>query len=578
MLWKLIAPHLRPHKAALFFIFLGQLIQAFAGLWLPTLNADIIDFGVAKGDTNYILKTGALMLAVSLAQFAAAVVVTVYSARVAMQVGHDLRQQNFEHVHQLSPAQVRKFSAPSLITRTTNDTTQVQQVLFMILFVTILAPLMGIGALVMALQQDLQLSWIFVVLIPVLGLVFGLIMVKLGPEFSKLQERLDATNGVMRELLTGVRVIRAFDRGPFMSERFAVVNKLLYDTGMRIGALFTLMFPLLMLIIGCSSVAVMYFGARRVEDGMLIGALTAFLAYQMQIFMAVMMAAMIFMMVPRAVTCAKRLHEVNSTKPELADAPTAPTSVELQQITMEDVTYSFGAEPVVAQLNLAFPAGQMTGIIGSTGSGKTTIVSLLSRAMDPTAGKISLQFANQTTAALPEVPLAWWHQHIAVVPQKSYLFSGTIRSTIAAASRVDEELIWQCLAAAQASFITDLDAPVEPGGTNFSGGQRQRLAIARALYHGKINGAVLYLFDDSFSALDYATDAKLRAGLREFVGNKAAIVVVAQRVASLASCAQIAVLEHGRVVGFGSDQQLQQSCATYQEIVASQLQAESEVH
>lgn len=557
---------------ALLIVILAQTIQTLASLALPTLNARIIDHGVTVGDTTYIWHTGGLMVATTLIQAAGQGVATYYSAKTAMSIGRDLRRDTFARVLSLSPTQTRHFGPPSLITRTTNDVVQIQNTIFFGLIIMIQAPIMGIGGIIMALAQDIGLSLLLVLVIPLLLAVIGGLMAALRPLFILNQRRLDTLNTAMREQLTGVRVIRAFVRHTYMLQRFTTANDNLRAVSLKIGGLFALMFPAIQLIIGASTVAVTWFGAHRIDSGaMEIGAMTAFLSYLMQILMAVMMSAMVFIMIPRAEACATRIREVLATTPDIQDPTTPKPLPATSQIQLHDVSvHRPGAtHPILEGITLGFAPGSTTGIIGSTGCGKTTLISLLPRDIDPTAGSVTIGGVD-----IREVSLEKLRSRIAIVPQKAYLLSGTIAQTIAGADTPDPQRVEAALRAAQAwDFVSALpegiNAPVEAGGTNFSGGQRQRLTIARALY----TNADIYIFDDSFSALDYGTDARLRAGLRDAIGPHAAVIIVAQRVASIRHADSIVVLNEGHVVGQGTHQDLLGTCEVYQEIVASQLTA-----
>lgn len=581
MLLKLTFSRLLKHWPAILILMVAQVGQTLASLSLPTLNADIIDKGVSQGDTDYIWNKGLEMLAISLGQAVAAALVVYLAAKIAMSLGEEIRRDTFRRVQALSAAQTRQFGPPSLITRATNDVLQVQNVVFFTFIIMIMAPIMGIGGVIMAVRQDAELSLLLVVVVPVLTLVIGTIMGFLKPQFSLQQERLDKINTVMREQLTGVRVIRAFVRQGHMLERFTRANDDLKAVALRIGTLFALMFPSIQIIIGASQVAVIWFGGLRIEDGaMEVGSLVAFLNYLMQILMSVMMASMMFVMVPRAEVCAGRIMEVLRQDPEitslqpnaLSALPAGPLPWRLAGV---EVRFAGASHPVLTDINLDFAPGTTTGIIGSTGCGKSTLVNLFARQIDPSAGAVLAGGVD-----IRQVDLGQLRRRIAFVPQKAYLFSGTVASTVAGLrpEQVTDKVrqrVQRALEVAQAAeFVGGLengiDQKVEPGGTNFSGGQRQRLTIARALYRE----ADLLVFDDSFSALDYATDAALRAGLRGAIGPQATVVVVAQRVASIRHADRIVVLEDGQVVGQGSHEELMEECQTYREIVASQLSAE----
>jgi ATP-binding cassette subfamily B protein len=574
MLLRLLRDLLRPYRAQVGYVLLLQLAQTVATLYLPSLNADIIDKGVAVGDTGYIMRIGLLMLGISLLQVACSVLAVYFGARVAMSFGRDLRAALFTHVQEFSAQEVGQFGAPSLITRTTNDVQQVQMVVLMTFTIMVMAPIMLVGGVVLALQEDVALSGLLVVAVPALGVVVGLIVRKMVPYFRKMQVRIDAINRVMREQITGLRVIRAFVRERREAARFAQANDALFDTSLRVGRLMALMFPVVMLIMNLTSVGVLWFGAGRIDAGeMQIGALTAFLSYIMYILMAVMMSTMMFVMVPRAVVSAERITAVLDTASSVAP-PADPVRLSQPRgrLELRDVEFRYpGAErPVLHGVDLVAEPGQTTAVIGSTGSGKTTLISLVPRLFDATGGTVTVDGVDVRDLA----PQDLWAS-VGLVPQRPYLFSGTVASNLRYGDpdATDADL-WHALEVAQAKqFVTEmpegLDAPIAQGGTNVSGGQRQRLAIARAL----VRRPAIYLFDDSFSALDFATDAALRAALVPET-RRAAVLVVAQRVATIRDADRIVVLDEGRVVGTGTHDELMATCRTYQEIVLSQISAE----
>ncbi|MEV4741721.1 ABC transporter ATP-binding protein [Streptomyces sp. NPDC049555] len=574
MLVRLLRSYLRPYSRAIALIVLLQLVQTLATLYLPNLNADIIDKGVVKGDTGYILTTGGLMLAVTLAQIVCAIGAVYYGARTSMAVGRDLRAAVFDRVQSFSAREMGQFGAPSLITRTTNDVQQVQMLTLMAFTLMVSAPIMCVGGVVLAIEQDVPLSALLLVIVPVLAAIVGLIVWRMRPIFRGVQERIDTVNRVLREQITGIRVIRAFVRDEHERKRFTGANTELMDVSLRAGRLMSLMFPSVMLVVNLSSVAVVWFGGHRIADnGMEIGALTAFLSYLMQILMAIMMATFMFMMVPRAEVCAERVQEVLATDSSVVP-PVAPVT-ELHRhghLELRGVAFGYpGAEePVLKDVSLVARPGEVTAVIGSTGSGKSTLLGLIPRLFDATAGTVYVDGVD-----VRELDPVVMSEAVGLVPQKPYLFSGTVASNLryGRPDATDEEL-WQALETAQArEFVEALDgglqAPIAQGGTNVSGGQRQRLAIARAL----VRKPGIYLFDDSFSALDYATDARLRAALARET-EEATVVIVAQRVSTIRDADRIVVLDGGRVVGTGTHTELMATNETYREIVLSQLTEE----
>ncbi|MBT2586642.1 ABC transporter ATP-binding protein [Arthrobacter sp. ISL-95] len=574
MLWKVLVRFLRPHQRLLIAVVVFQLAQSIASLYLPTLNADIIDNGVAAGDTDYILRIGGLMLLITLLQIACAVVAVYFGAKAAMGMGRDLRDAIFSRVGEFSEQEVTRFGAPSLITRSTNDVQQVQQLVLMSCTLMVAAPMLSIGGVIMAVRQDAQLSWLIAVCVPVLLVAVGLIVTRMVPLFRKMQVRIDAVNRVLREQLTGIRVVRAFVREDMEAARFAKANDDVTDVALRAGRLMALMFPAVMLVMNVSSVAVIWFGSFRIEDGsMQVGTLIAFLSYLMQILMSVMMATFMAVMIPRASVSADRIGEVLETESSV-QPPSNPVTggVRRGELEMRDVGFAYpGAEqPVLSGLSFTARAGETTAIIGSTGAGKTTLVNLMPRLFDATSGSVLMDGVD-VRELHPD--LLWGH--IGLVPQRPYLFSGTVRSNLHYGKPdATEDELWQALSVAQArDFVEEmeggLDAVISQGGTNVSGGQRQRLAIARAL----VKQPELYIFDDSFSSLDTATDARLRQALKRHT-NSATLVIVAQRVSSIADADQILVLDDRRIVGRGTHDELLETSETYREIVSSQLAAE----
>jgi ATP-binding cassette subfamily B protein len=575
MLLRLLRTHLRRYRRPLLAVVVLQLFGTMAVLYLPSLNADIIDQGVARGDTAYILSTGGLMLLVTLGQIVCSVGAVYFGARTAMGVGRDVRQAVFSRVASFSAQEVNRFGAPSLITRTTNDVQQVQMLVNMGATLMITAPIMCVGGIIMALNEDVGLSWLVAVAVPVLIVSIGLVIVRMVPKFRLMQERIDGVNRVLREQIAGIRVVRAFVREPVETRRFDRANQELTDVATAAGRLFALIFPIVMLVLNVSTVAVLWFGAHRIDAGeMQIGALTAFLTYLVQILMAVMMATLMSTMIPRAAVCADRIVEVLDTGSTVAgpDRMVEPAAREgVLEFDGVDFHYPGADSPVLRSVSLTARPGTTTAVIGSTGAGKTTLLSMVPRLFDVTGGSVRIDGVDVREYDLEEL----WSR-IGLVPQRPFLFSGTVASNLRQGrpEATDDEL-WQALEIAQgADFVRamaeGLDSPISQGGTNVSGGQRQRLAIARAL----VKRPEVYLFDDSFSALDLATDARLRAALRPVTAD-ATVLVVAQRVSTILEADQIVVLEDGAVVGVGTHEQLLESSPTYVEIVESQLGVEA---
>jgi ATP-binding cassette subfamily B multidrug efflux pump len=574
MLIKLLRTYLRPYTWALVAVVALQLVSTMANLYLPSLNADIIDKGVAKGDTAYIISTGVWMLAVTLVQIVCSIAAVYFGARAAMAFGRDVRSAIFHRVGTFSGREVAQFGAPSLITRNTNDVQQVQMLVLMTCTLMVAAPIMCVGGIIMALRQDVGLSWLMLVSIPALVVAIGLIVVRMVPQFRLMQARIDTVNRVLREQLSGIRVVRAFVRERAEAERFAEANASLTLTALRVGRLMVLIFPIVMLILNASSVAVLWFGAARVNSGeMQIGALTAFLMYLMLILMSVMMATFMAIMIPRAAVSSDRIGEVLAT-----DSSVVPPSQPVREVharaelELRDVEFRYpgASEPVLRNISFRATAGQTTAIIGSTGAGKSTLVSLIARLFDSTSGTVSIDGVGIRDLD-PE--MLW--SRIGLVPQKPYLFTGTVASNLRYGNpKATDADLWEALEVAQAAdFVRQmpagLESPIAQGGTNVSGGQRQRLAIARAL----VRKPEIFLFDDSFSALDLATDARLRAALRPHT-SQATVVIVSQRVSTITDADQIVVLDDGEIVGLGRHERLLETCPTYQEIVQSQLAAE----
>ncbi|MFJ9742634.1 ABC transporter ATP-binding protein [Streptomyces sp. NPDC101166] len=571
MLIRLLRTYLRPYKKPIALLVALQFLQTCATLYLPTLNADIIDDGVVKGDTGAILSFGGLMIGISLVQVLCNIGAVYYGARTASALGRDLRAGVFDRVQAFSAREVGQFGAPSLITRTTNDVQQIQMLALMTFTLMVSAPIMCVGGIVMALGLDVPLSGVLVAVVPTLGICVTLIVRRLRPLFRSMQERLDTVNRVLREQITGNRVIRAFVRDEYEEQRFRKANDDLTDISLRTGNLLALMFPVVMTTVNLSSIAVVWFGAHRIDSGgMQIGDLTAFLAYLMQIVMSVMMATFMFMMVPRAEVCAERIQEVLGTESSVVP-PSSPVR-ELRrhghlELRAAGFRYPGAEEPVLKAVDLVARPGEVTAVIGSTGSGKSTLLGLVPRLFDATDGEVLVD--GVPVADIDPELLA---RTVGLVPQRPYLFAGTVAGNLRYGNpdATDEEL-WHALEVAQAAgFVrgldNGLDAPIAQGGTNVSGGQRQRLAIARTL----VQRPEIYLFDDSFSALDYATDAALRAALGRETA-EATVVIVAQRVATIRDADRIVVLDEGRVVGAGTHTELMADNETYREIVLSQL-------
>ena len=574
MLVRLVRTYLVPYKGELAAILVLQLIGTISALYLPSLNADIIDNGVAKGDTGYIIRTGVWMLGVSVVQIVVTVAAVYLASRSSMALGRDMRSAIFQRVGDFSAQEVSKFGAPTLISRNTNDVTQVQMVVFMALAIMVSAPISMIGGIFMALRQDVPLSVIIAVAVPVLAIAVGLVIRKMIPQFRLMQTSIDSVNRVMREQITGIRVVRAFVREDFETERFGVANATLTSTALNVGRLQALIFPIVMIILNASTVAVLWFGAARVESGaMQVGSLTAFMAYLIQILISVMMATFMSMMIPRASVSADRIGEVLETESSVAEPAEAVTDIRRgSEIVFDQVDFHYpgAAAPVLQGVSFRAEPGKTTAVIGSTGAGKTTLVNLVPRLFDITGGHLTIGGVD-----VRDVDLDTLWSRIGLVPQRPYLFTGTVASNLRYGNpdATDEEL-WEALRVAQARDFVErmpdqLESPIAQGGTNVSGGQRQRLAIARAL----VRKPEVYLFDDAFSALDLSTDARLRQALRP-ITREATVIVVAQRVSTIIDADHIVVLEDGLVVGLGTHDELLASCETYQEIVESQRSAE----
>ena len=571
---RLIFTYLKPYWRELLAVLVLQVLATAMSLYLPNLNAQIIDDGVVKGDTDLIWRSGALMLLFSLVQAAGQIGATWFGALTAMSLGRDLRAAIFDRALSFSTREVRDIGASSLLTRTTNDVLQVQTIVQTTLTIIVGAPIMMVGGFVMAVREDFGLSWIIAVSVAVLGVAVSLLVIFVSPLFQRMQTNLDNLNRVLREQISGIRVIRAFIREDHESKRFEGANEDVYSVTLRASRWMVLLFPIAMFMVNVSSVAVIWFGAFRIDSGDIqIGQMTAFLNYLIQILISVMMSTMLLFLAPRSAVSADRILEVLDTEPTVAPPTDPVTPQELTGVVeFRDVTFTYpGAEdPVLANVSFTLTPGRTTAIIGSTGSGKSTLVNLIPRLYDVSSGEVLVDGVDVRHLD----PDALWSR-IGLVPQKPYLFSGTVSSNLLY-GRPDatQEQMWEALRIAQAAdFVEKLDgglaAHIAQGGTNVSGGQRQRLSIARAL----VKEPAVYVFDDSFSALDVATDARLRAALAPATADRATLIV-AQRVATIRGADEILVLEHGRIVGRGTHDELLASNATYQEIVDSQLSAE----
>ena len=585
MLWTLIRRHIRPYLPHVVAVAVLQLATVLATLYLPSLNADIIDNGVATGDTDYIWRVGGVMLIVAMVQVITAITSVWFGARVSMGMGRDIRRSVYTRVDRFSTEEMGRYGAPTLITRATNDVQQVQMLVLMTLNFMVMVPIMSIGGIVMAIQEDPGLSWLVWVSVPVLMVIVGFLVKELMPLFQRMQDNIDSINSVMREQIMGIRVVRAFVRERHETARFESANATLTDTSVRIGRLFVIMGPAITVVLHLATAAVLWFGGHRVDAGLVeVGALTAFMQYLLQILMAVMMGTFMFMMFPRAIISGRRIGEVLETTPTLAE-PAQPVALETAgggaTVEFRDVTFAYpGADsPVLDGVSFTAEAGKTTAIIGSTGSGKTTLVSLIPRLHDATSGQVLLDGVPVTDLARATISRV-----VGLVPQKPYLFSGTIAHNLRFGDpTADDDQLWRALDVAQGtefvkdrstgegeSAATGLESTVSQGGTNVSGGQRQRLCIARTL----VAAPRVYVFDDSFSALDVTTDAKVREGLARNTQG-ATTIIVAQRISTITSADQILVLEEGAVVGRGTHEELLVSSQTYREIVDSQITAEA---
>ncbi|MGP5497316.1 ABC transporter ATP-binding protein [Corynebacterium flavescens] len=567
---KILFSRSRPYFWFVIAVLVLQTASTIATLYLPSLNADIIDEGVSKGDVDYIWHVGVIMLAVAFVQVLTAVAAVWFGSRTAMGLGRDLRAQIFRRVSRFSAEDMHHFGAATLITRGTNDVQQIQMVYMMMLNFMVTAPIMSVGGIIMAMREDAGMSWLVWVSVTVLLAAIAFIISRLMPLFRVMQDKLDKINGVLREQITGIRVVRAFVRERHETERFTAANKDITNLSLRIGQLFVLLFPLITVILNVATGAVLWFGGKRVDAGQVdVGSLTAFLQYLLQILAAVMIGTFMAMMLPRAIICARRITSVLQHEPSIQEpsAPVTPPS-NRGEVEFHDVTFTYtGAdEPVLHSLSFQASPGKTTAIIGSTGSGKTTLLSLIPRLYVPTEGQVLLDGAD-----ISQMDRADIAQRVSLVPQKPYLFSGTVASNLrlGAPDATDDQL-WEALHTAQADFVDTLDMPIAQGGTNVSGGQRQRLSIARML----IARPKVYLFDDSFSALDLITDAKVRAAMRKYIA-EATTIIVAQRVASITDADQILVLEAGSIVARGTHSELLAGSQTYREIVESQKTVEA---
>ena len=572
---RLLRTGLRPYSWLIVLVVILTLAQVIANLYLPTLNADIINNGVVTGDTTYILQVGAVMLGVTLVSALAAIASVYFGSRTSMSLGRDTRGALFRRVQKFSQAEVNRFGAPSLITRTTNDVQQVQMVVLMMLNVVLMAPMMAIGGVIMALRLNVTLSTVILVAIPIMGAFIGLVITRATPLFMSMQKKIDRINQVTREFLSGVRVIRAFDRTAYEEKRFGVANEDLTDTTLKVGRLFALVFPAVTLIMNFTTIAIMWFGGKQIADGsMPIGDLTAFLQYVFMILFSVLMATFMFVMVPRAAVSAQRIMEVLDVEPSIVDPEQPAQDVpEAGLVEFRDVEFRYpGAEePVLSGITFTARPGETTAIVGSTGSGKTTLISLIPRFYEVTGGSVLVDGVDVRELSQQDL----WRR-IGLVPQKSFLFSGTVADNLRHADEeAAEERLWHYLEIAQGrDFVEEmpegLDTHVAQGGASVSGGQRQRLAIARAL----AKQARIQIYDDSFSALDFSTDAKLRAALRKHTAD-ATVIIVAQRVGTIMHADQIVVLDDdGTIAGRGTHEELLETSETYREIVTSQLGVE----
>ena len=564
---RLTARFGKPYAGKIALVIALQLVTTLATLYLPDLNADIINNGVAQADVPYIWHTGRTMLVVALVQIAAAIAAVWFASQVAMNTGRDIRAAVYDRVSDFDSEEMAHFGAATLVTRGTNDVQQVQMTFLLFMNFMVAAPIMAIGGIIMALRQDAGMSWLVVTAVLILAVVVGITAAVLMPLFKRMQKKLDAINGLLREQIAGIRVVRAFGREDHEAERFTEANHDITRLSLNIGRVFVTMFPVIMLILNLATAAVLWFGGHRVDEGLVeVGSLTAFMQYLMQILMAVMMGVFMLMMLPRAIVCADRIEEVLGH--EVKASVTGGASIGEGSVRFEDVSYTYpGAEkPVLEHISFEAAPGTTTAIIGSTGSGKTTLAGLLPRLYSPTSGRVLID--GHPVTHIPRQDLVG---AVAMVPQKPWLFSGTVASNLRIGNpdATDDEL-WAALRVAQAGFVEDLDMPIAQGGTNVSGGQRQRLCIARMF----VADPKVYVFDDSFSALDATTEANLNAAMREIVQDRT-VIVVAQKVSSIKHADQILVMEAGRIVARGTHDELLQTSETYREIAASQAEVDA---
>lgn len=571
MLLALVRRYVRPYRRLIAAVMVLQIISTLASLYLPTVNAAIIDDGVARGDTALISRLGLVMLAVTGVQGICAIGAVYFGSRTGMGFGRDVRSAMFRHVTTFSDSETARFGAPSLLTRSTNDVQQIQVLIQMTATVLVTAPIMCVGGIIMAIHQNAGLSWLLVISVPVLVVANYLIVSRMLPIFRSMQQRIDVINRVLREQLSGIRVVRAFAREPFERERFAAANHAVSDAALAAGRWQALMLPVTTLTINISSVALIWFGGLRIDAGqMQVGSLIAFLSYFMQILMAVLMATLILVILPRASVCAERITEVLDTEAAITSpsSPRRPAGGISGIVTMEDVSFSYpGAErPVLEGVSFTAYPGTTTAIVGGTGSGKSTLVSLICRLYDVTSGSVRVDDVD-----VRDYDTEYLWSTVGLVPQRGYLFSGTVSDNLHyGKSDATEDEQWAALRVAAADdFVADhpdgLDMRVAQGGINFSGGQRQRLAIARAV----IRQPAIYLFDDAFSALDARTDARVRTNLRD-ISASSTVIVVAQRISTVIHADQIIVVDGGRVVGTGRHDALLNDCPAYAEFVDSQ--------